>query len=975
VVTRDTGELAAPTSLDEARRRFSDWLESRVGDPVAAGLEEYVDAVADILEGIGALGAPEPPPVAAPPMPDEAAAGADGEDHAAASPSPEVARLAALATADFYRRFLDRFTPDLLDTATERRAAIFDTVTALTDEEIPLPESVEVEKASSPLPPPDPVVRPTWRQRIGARIDRSTRRSAPLQALGRLYAAEAAARLEPVLNDVARLQAVALDMIRARLHASPGAPVVDPDPEALRATAERAVADLRRILQEVGDAFGRAAFAPVVNVDAEDVEETETRGRRKAERLLEQWSAFESLAHLEAARHETTADLDGVVEDRVESPLRALADGLRELGERAAREIDEEGIGTLPALQRDAARLFEGSVGGFAASLNGALQTAAGAFDERLGAIVELVPAELAISEERIERVPPRPDTLHLRDAPVERLFRSTCAGTLPRWLERALGDLSQEIEGVERELVRLRNAVDFHVKAPVRGDFSEAHEAEELVVGILHRSAAQVEELESTVRNALDRLMAGLERVVVDEAETVRAAIADRGFLRIRSEIAEEEAVRQLSRGLAWSRRMVDSAVQVGARGWGVTRGVFSSTQQWAQRQLRVGAVEREQMLESLQSSVLDDRPHLQLPPLYRQLFDVEAEVPWEELLVPREAELATLERAFDRWRSGSSASVAIRGEKGSGKTTLVRLAGDRVLAGHPIRTIGLERSITDEAQLLSTLASDFGVKADSWDELSGALLEGEPVVGLVEDAHHLFIRALGGFAVLEAFLEFVTVTQRRVFWVLTIDEYAWNYLDRAIGLAPHFTHEITTTNLPAAKLEEAVMARHEVSGYGLRFETTATGVERRRIDRLLGRRPEGELSLKERRRKAFFRDLNQIAEGNIFLALFYWLRSIDRVDDHDLALKDPAMIDVEFLDQLPLPALHTIAAIILHGGLSAAEHQRIFQLTRAESRLQLASLADSHLVFRSADAGEFKINKVLYRPFIRLLRGKNIF
>ncbi len=70
----------------------------------------------------------------------------------------------------------------------------------------------------------------------------------------------------------------------------------------------------------------------------------------------------------------------------------------------------------------------------------------------------------------------------------------------------------------------------------------------------------------------------------------------------------------------------------------------------------------------------------------------------------------------------------------------------------------------------------------------------------------------------------------------------------------------------------------------------------------------------------------------------------------------------------------LHTAAAVILHGGLTAEEHAACFQLTAEHSRLALAAMADARLLFRGED-GTYRINKVLYRPFVRLLRDRNLF
>jgi hypothetical protein len=397
--------------------------------------------------------------------------------------------------------------------------------------------------------------------------------------------------------------------------------------------------------------------------------------------------------------------------------------------------------------------------------------------------------------------------------------------------------------------------------------------------------------------------------------------------------------------------------------------------TQEWAERRLGVGDVEREDMLETLEESLLDDGRRIHLPGLYRQLFDVSAAVPWEELLVPRDAELAAFRRGFDRWGRGQSAAVAVVGEKGSGKTTLVRMAAAGLAGDHAALSLDLESTVRDPADLAARIGGAFDLEAPSWEELTTELLERDPTVVVVEDAHHMFIRALGGFTAMEAFLELVTATRKTIFWVVTMDEYAWQYLDRVLGVAPYFSHVINTTNLPAERLEQAVMARHEVSGFSLRFELGEDRAAARSWwGRIRKREAKGELTRRELERRAFFRELNQIAEGNVLLALFYWIRSVDRVEDHVLVLCRPEIIDLGFLERLPLPSLHSIAGIILHGGLSEEEHRRIFELGAAESRLLLAALADAHLIFRT-DEDEYTINRVLYRPLIRLLKSRNIF
>ncbi len=200
-------------------------------------------------------------------------------------------------------------------------------------------------------------------------------------------------------------------------------------------------------------------------------------------------------------------------------------------------------------------------------------------------------------------------------------------------------------------------------------------------------------------------------------------------------------------------------------------------------------------------------------------------------------------------------------------------------------------------------------------------------------------------------------------------MDQYAWRYLARTIGIHEHFGFEIDSTTLQREAIEQAVLARHTVSGYALRFEPD----EKLRSSRRWRRLPT-ERARQEAAGRQFFDRLAHIAEGNIFVALFYWLRSIHAVEEHTLVFGPPRVIDVRFLEQLPLATLHTVAAIVQHGSLSEAEHAAVFQLEPEESRLHLRTLADSYLLFRGED-GQYALNKVLYRPFVRLLKTKNVF
>ncbi|MDX1674100.1 MAG: hypothetical protein R3314_04780 [Longimicrobiales bacterium] len=894
----------------------------------------------------------------------------------------EEARSAVRRRFRYAGRFRDTFAESLFDEADRARAMFFVELDGVAEPPT-LPESVPA-GAGDPAPE---LVRPGLSLRLRATLRPKVSTDVAVHPVAELYLAELGRRLEPVANDVARLTALAVARIRWQLHLHTE---LDHDeaepPQSLADAAVGIRARLRSIIDDVADEFGQALGAAAIHVPEGRAGAIRTEAANRRAELLDAWTSFEetlssnvgaeavlarALAAIEAAVADAARSIEEVRDRYGETPLEAIGVGLDHIGERAASALDGDGAPVLESLATEAVGIFREQLPRID-GLIPRLEEEVAALEAELEAVPGQVPDDLHISEHPVPEIPAGPRRLQLKDAPLEQLLNTACSGTLPRWLEKNLATAQDEMDALSEELTRIRNAVQFQLRAPTKGGFS-ALEVRELVAGITDRAVAQLEDLRVQGLASVDAFVTGLEARARHDTDALRSAVANREFMRIHSEIAEEQAVRQIATGMERVRGAAEGLGH-GARTVLATAGkAVTAIQDWAERQLGVDEVEREEMLTSLEQSIIGQGQQVvRLPPLYRQLFDVEADVPWDELLVPREEELDVIRRGYERWVEDRSSTVAVVGEKGSGKSTLLRLAEQHVFGETRVVRTSLGRTMDDPVVMADQIAAAFGL--EDGHGLADAINRQPAAVTIVEDVHHLFIRALGGFEAIEAFMELVAATSENVLWVVTVDELAWRYLNRVVGLEAHFVHKVSTTNLPADKLERAIMARHEVSGFALRFESEGSEATESRWSRILRREAKGELTRKESQRKLFFHDLAGIAEGNIVLALFYWLRSIRRMDDHVLVLGEPEIIDLEFLERLPLAQLHTIAAIILHGGLSEAAHQRVFQLPAAESRLQLAALADSHMIFLARD-GEYKINKVLYRPFIRLLASKNIF
>jgi hypothetical protein len=366
-------------------------------------------------------------------------------------------------------------------------------------------------------------------------------------------------------------------------------------------------------------------------------------------------------------------------------------------------------------------------------------------------------------------------------------------------------------------------------------------------------------------------------------------------------------------------------------------------------------------------------DQPALEsLPFIYRRLFDIN---PLEsaDLLVARDEEMRLIETARERWRQGMPCAVAVIGELGGGKTSFINAAIEKELGGFPVCKRQFTSMIDNERLLAEELASLLRLpRARTLDELQLQINEmAERGVIVIEDAHQLYRRAIGGFDTLKKLLLLIARTSHQILWIISIRKYAWRYLNSALRIADSFTFVVNTENLSGPELEQVILARHRMSGFELRFLPDEVITQRRRYRR--ASEPERQAIL----RRSYFETLSKASEGNILAAIFYWLKSLAEAQSNELIVRPLAELRFDFLRDAPVERLLTLSALIQHGNLTAAEHAQIFGSVTEESLATLTHLANVNLLTRdvSEDGAErFSVNRVIYIPLTRELRARNI-
>ncbi len=412
--------------------------------------------------------------------------------------------------------------------------------------------------------------------------------------------------------------------------------------------------------------------------------------------------------------------------------------------------------------------------------------------------------------------------------------------------------------------------------------------------------------------------------------------------------------------------------------------------------------ASDRRRTLDALAESAT---LHTGLPLVYRRLFSFKP-VTDPTLFVGRAAELTRIAEQVERWRAGRDTStLVVTAEPGGGRTSFLNVIESTIFQDdNPARLVLTERIESEEA-MASRIAEALGLgdTIRTFEMLESLLLSSayadRRYVCLLEGLQHLILRAPDGLDLIERTLIFLSRTDTRVMWVGTAVLPGWQFVERT---APQITGLVDTVTLPPLtrdEVETALTKRHARSGLPLTFAepTEPTPLLARRLNK--AETTEAKQAIL---RSDFFDSLYRASGPNLRLALLYWLRAADVQRDTDeaatetLSLGSVRPLDFSFVSGFDLPRSFALKALLQHGSLSLAEHDRIFRTSREESFLIFESLHNLRLIQRTdgpdatlsarrngsatppvktvQEEARYRLHPLVVAPVTNALRAKNM-
>ena len=356
----------------------------------------------------------------------------------------------------------------------------------------------------------------------------------------------------------------------------------------------------------------------------------------------------------------------------------------------------------------------------------------------------------------------------------------------------------------------------------------------------------------------------------------------------------------------------------------------------------------------------------HDRLPAIYSTLFSLKPLVK-EEFLVGRQEEYNTLERALLQWNAGKPCSVLHVGEKGTGKTSLINCFQKRFFSDLETLRGTIVKKLTTEAELVNYISQLFGFPENlTFEQLVQTINAGGRRIVILEGCHNLYLRQINGFDAFRLFLLLITQTNLRILWILSMDYYAWRYLALVAPIdVLCFDYVINVQPMKKENIREAILTRHNDSGYQLRY---LTNDELRNKLRRQFKNNMTERQLRKALEDDFFDTLSSASNGNLSAAIFYWLNSL-RFTGNDIEVTPLKLPEFQFLSDLSIEQSFALLAIIEHENLTADEFATVLDIPHSDSLYILSFLANKRLIAFEENGSKYSINPITLKPIINAL------
>ena len=292
------------------------------------------------------------------------------------------------------------------------------------------------------------------------------------------------------------------------------------------------------------------------------------------------------------------------------------------------------------------------------------------------------------------------------------------------------------------------------------------------------------------------------------------------------------------------------------------------------------------------------------QLPYYYKQLFSGKHLSNAAGVRI-RKNEISQAKKVVARIQRGSGGALAITGDAMTGITFLTNYVATQQISGKVYRISAPVGGSHREADLFKAVMDPLGKKRGN---VYSALSSLEPgTVFIFHDLEQWWLKHPEGDEAIIALTQLIERFGRRFYFLLTCNSFSFRLISKVGSLENFLTSTIVIAPATLDEMREIIWLRHTTGG--MNVETAG-----KKAENLNGAQWDALL-------KAFYKRSN----GNIGLALHFWLRSISAVKGDTIVIKDSGLDPFPNITNSSWKVI--IYQLFLHRTLSLSRLRQLFE------------------------------------------------
>ncbi len=292
------------------------------------------------------------------------------------------------------------------------------------------------------------------------------------------------------------------------------------------------------------------------------------------------------------------------------------------------------------------------------------------------------------------------------------------------------------------------------------------------------------------------------------------------------------------------------------------------------------------------------------QLPYYYKQLFSGKHLSNAAGVRI-RKNEISQARKVVGRIHRGSGGALAITGDAMTGITFLTNYIATQVISGKTYRIAPPVGGGHTEAELFRAIMEPFGKKRGNVYSVLSSIEPGS--VFIFHDLEQWWLKHPEGDEAIKALTHLIERFGRRFYFLLTCNSFSFRLISKIGSLENFLTSTIVIAPATLEEMREIIWLRHTTGGMNVE-------ISGKRAEHLNGVQWDGVL-------KKFYKRSN----GNIGLALHFWLRSIHSIKGDTIVIKETSLDSFPNISNSDWKVL--IYQLFLHRTLSLTRMRMLFE------------------------------------------------